>query len=251
MKNINAFYTPETLAVEYTRYADPKTICHGKIVGDCLKGDLNSDKEVLVLGDSHAAMLNHFFDYLGKELNFKARIITASSCVTIPGFDYQRIAEWAHKPCLNQIEEAKKHLNQVKIIFLAASWNWHLEDDEFNQAVTSFLQKEAPQAKKYILSQEPLLSRHPLRNLRFSYLGIGTKAELDNDYLRTNQQLKTLAESIKTTQYLELDTLNIFKQAPIYDNRLVYFDEHHLNEIGAIEYAKLSLQKIKEVMNSD
>lgn len=251
MEKINAFYTPEPLPIEYTRYADPNTICHGKIIGDCLKGDLTSDKEVLVLGDSHAAMLNHFFDYLGKALNFKAKVITASSCVVIPGFNYKRIKEWAHKPCTSQIEEAKKHLNQAETIFLAASWNWHLEDDEFNQAVTSFLQKEAPQAKKYILSQEPLLSRHPLRNLRFSYLGIGTEAELDNDYLRTNQQLKTLAESIDTTQYLELDTLNIFKQAPIYDNRLMYFDEHHLNEIGAIVYAKLSLQKIKEVMNSD
>lgn len=100
MKKINAYYTPEPLPVEYTRYADPKTICHGQIVGDCLKGDLTSNKEVLVLGDSHAAMLNHFFDYLGKELGFKARIITASSCMTIPGFNYQRIAEWAHKTLL-------------------------------------------------------------------------------------------------------------------------------------------------------
>src|SRR5690606_33957017 len=97
------------------------------MVRDCLRGDLSSNKEVLVLGDSHAAMLNHFFDHLGKELGFKARIITASSCVTIPDFNYQRIAEWAHKPCLSQIEEANKYLDKADTIFLAASWNWHMQ----------------------------------------------------------------------------------------------------------------------------
>ena len=97
MAKVNAVFTPEQLPIEYRRYADPETICHGKIIGACLKGDLTSDREVLVLGDSHATMLNHFFDYLGKELGFKARIITASSCLTISGFDYQKIAEWAHE----------------------------------------------------------------------------------------------------------------------------------------------------------
>ncbi|MEV3814340.1 SGNH hydrolase domain-containing protein [Aeromonas allosaccharophila] len=87
-----------------------------------MKGDLNSEKEILVLGDSHAAMLNHFFDYLGKALGFKARIITASSCVTIPGFNYQRLPEWARKECITQIEQAKAKIEYADNIFLAASW---------------------------------------------------------------------------------------------------------------------------------
>lgn len=248
----NAHYTPEPLPVEYTRYADHKTICHGKIIGDCLKGDLNSDKEVLVLGDSHAAMLNHFFDYLGKELGFKARIITASSCVTIPEFNYQRIAEYAHKPCLSQIEEAKKHLDKADTIFLAASWNWHMQNQEFNQALTNFLDNEKYQAQKYIISQEPLLNRHPMRNQRFTYLGIGTKAGLDKDYLRTNQILQELAVATNKTTYLALDRLDIFKQPPIWQGHLIYYDEHHLNEVGTIEYAKQALPIIsQEVINAN
>lgn len=251
MKKINAYYTPEPLPVEYTRYADPKTICHGKIIGDCLKGDLNSDKEVLVLGDSHAAMLNHFFDYLGKELGFKARIITASSCVTIPEFNYQRIAEYAHKPCLSQIEEAKKHLEKAETVFIAASWNWHMQSQAFNQALTNFLKKEAPQAEKYIISQEPLLNRHPLRNQRFTHLGIGTKAGLDKDYLRTNQFLKEISKTANKNNYLALSELDFFKQAPIYKQKLMYLDEHHINEVGAVEYAKQSKQLIKKAIHSD
>ncbi|WP_204359608.1 acyltransferase family protein [Marinomonas primoryensis] len=246
MRKINAYYTPEKIPVEYTRYADPKTICHGEIIGDCLKGDLNSDKEILVLGNSHAAMLNHFFDYLGKELGFKARIITASSCVTIPGFDYQRLPEWAHKSCTSQIEEVKRHLDQAEIIFLAAFWSRQLESQEFNQALIDFLQEYAPNVRKYIISQESLLNRHPLRNQRFIYIGLDAKTTRNNDYILTNLQLKNLAESIEKSYYLELDKLDMFNQAPIYNERLMYFDEHHLNELGAIEYAKLSKKKLEK-----
>lgn len=252
MAKVNAVFTPEQLPIEYRRYADPETICHGKIIGDCLKGDLTSDREVLVLGDSHAAMLNHFFDYLGKELGFKARIITASSCVTIPGFDYQRIAEWAHEPCLAQIEQAKLYTNKAEIIFLAAFWSWHMESREFNQALTDFLSNEEYQAQKYIISQEPLLNRDPMRNQRFTYFGIGTKAGLDKDYLRTNQILQELALATNKTTYLVLDRLDIFKQPPIWQGHLVYYDEHHLNEVGALEYAKQALPIIsQEVINAN
>ncbi|OXX24979.1 acyltransferase family protein, partial [Vibrio sp. V06_P1A73T115] len=90
MAKVNAMFTPVALPLEYLRYGDDSQNCHGHIVGDCLRGDLDSVKEILVLGDSHAAMLNHFFDHIGKEIGFKARVITASSCVTIPGFDYNR-----------------------------------------------------------------------------------------------------------------------------------------------------------------
>ncbi|WP_268843539.1 SGNH hydrolase domain-containing protein, partial [Vibrio anguillarum] len=92
------------------------------------------------MGDSHAAMLNHFFDHIGKEIGFKARVITASSCVTIPGFDYNRIAEWAQQSCVAQIEQTKSYLENVELIFITASWNWHLRSEEFNRALRDFLQ---------------------------------------------------------------------------------------------------------------
>lgn len=252
MAKVNALFTPEQLPIEYRRYADPATICHGKIVDDCLKGDLSSDREVLVLGDSHAAMLNHFFDYLGKELGFKARIITASSCVTIPGFDYGRIAEWAHKPCLAQIEQARSYTKKAEIIFLAASWNWHMESQDFNQALTDFLSNEAYPAEKYIIGQEPLLNGHPMRNQRFTHLSLGTKAGLDKDYQRTNQLLNKLTLASSQTSYLALDKLDIFKRAPMWQGHLIYYDEHHLNEIGTIEYAKQALPMIsQELINAN
>lgn len=87
-----------------------------------------------------------------------------------------------------------------------------------------------------------------MRNQRFTHLGIDTKAGFNQDYLRTNQQLKNLAETNNTAEYLELDTLEIFKQAPIYKNQITYYDEHHINEIGAKKYAKEAVSIFKIIM---
>lgn len=148
---MNAVFTPEQLSIEYRRYADPETICHGKIIGDCLKGDLSCAREVLVLGDSHAAMLNHFFDYLGKELGFKARIITASSCLTIPGFDYQRIPEWAQKPCLDQIVLAQEQVQNAETVIIAGMWSYHAQSEVFMIALQYYIKNLARQNKPVVL----------------------------------------------------------------------------------------------------
>lgn len=250
MKNMNNHFTPEPLAVAYTRYADPATICHGQIVGDCLKGDLSSEKEILVLGDSHAAMLNYFFDDLGKELGFKARIITASSCVTIPGFDYERIAEWAQKNCQEQIEKAQQHLTRGQVIFLAASWDWQLASDNFENALEVFLTTQSHSgAKVYILEQEPLLSNNPLRAMRFKTLGLDPNIEIDPAYQYANAKLRHLLAHYPNAGSLNFEATGFFEQAPFFDGMPIYMDEHHLSEEGARRYAAVALSEFKSIMD--
>lgn len=252
MKKINHLLTPDRLPIEYRRYADPSTICHGKIIGDCLKGDLSSEREILVLGDSHAAMLNIFFDYLGKELGFKARIITASSCVTIPNFDYQRISEWAQKACLSQIEEAKKYLDTVDTIFLAASWSSQLQSEAFRYALDIFSEEINKGGTIYILSQEPLLNYHPQRSRRFEYLGVDASIGLDKRYLSANNLLRDLSASEnKKIKFIELDEINLFKRTPYWNGELIFYDTHHINEVGAKEYAKQALPIISKELFYD
>ncbi|QEA13258.1 acyltransferase family protein [Comamonas flocculans] len=249
MAKVNQALSPAPLPIEYQRYADPATICHGQIVDDCLKGDLNSDKEVLVLGDSHAAMLNLFFDQLGKELGFKARIITASSCVTIPGFDYQRIAEWAHEACLKQIEQAQQALNKSPIVFIAASWNWQLESTAFQQALEHFLQQQDKVGKKiYLMPQEPLLARNPLRALRFAQLGLPTNIVVNPQYQQANRWLAQCVQRHANALLLDFGNTKVFAQAPFGAGQLLYFDEHHLNEVGARAYAQTARATFAKVL---
>lgn len=237
MKNINGHFTPEPLPVEYTRYADPATICHGKIVGDCLRGNLNSEREVLVLGDSHAAMLNHFFDYLGKELDFKARIITASGCVTIPKFDYQRIPEWAHQACLNQIDAVEPFLESAGVIFIAGAWDSQVKHQEFKATLKSFMVQKRDK-ELYLIPQVPRFKRDVTRTERFLALGLASQLERSHSYQLANIELEEMALSNPSAKIVALDFGSIFTEAPFHQKRLLYRDAHHLNEVGAKVYGE-------------
>ncbi|MFT7467590.1 MAG: hypothetical protein ACI8PP_000831 [Candidatus Pseudothioglobus sp.] len=57
----------DKMPVAMTRYAPNDEICHGKIVGDCVRGYPGLSPSVLVIGDGHAAQLNYFFDTVGVE----------------------------------------------------------------------------------------------------------------------------------------------------------------------------------------
>lgn len=236
---INAALSPAQLPIEYRRYADPESICHGKFHGgDCLKGDLSSRTEVLVLGDSHGAMLNHFFDYIGKELGFSARIITASNCVTIQGFDVKSISRLkARESCEDQIEESTPFLRRAEWVFIAGLWDKHVERDRFNTALKDFI---AVNGNKNIvvLSQVPRLSLSAKRFNRFASIGLPAQIQKDMRYQEANRKVHKMVEGFKNARFEDWSNLAIFTEVPIYQGRRLYFDEHHLNEVGSLIYAR-------------
>lgn len=248
--SLNQLVSPAQLPVTYQRYADPATICHGQIVGDCFRGDLSSQKEVLVLGDSHAAMLNHFFENLGKGLGFKARIITASSCVTIPGFDYNRIDEWSRAPCLAQIESVRAPIRNASVIFIAAHWVWQFESKEFQAALEGFLLEQTRAGKKiYLLGQEPLLVQNPMRALHFKAIGLPYEVTISAKYRSANAKLKKYASHYAGVTYLNFEQTGFFDEAPFYHGELIYFDNHHLNAFGAERYGEVARDDFRKIVD--
>ncbi len=227
------------LPVEFTRCADPATICHGKIVGDCLRGDRSStEKPILVLGDSHAAMLNHFFDVVGKELKLSFRVITASSCVTIPKFDYQRIPDWTQKDCLSQIEEVNKILFDYNNIIITSMWTDHLRSKKFEHALHAFL--TGHNNKNFLLLADiPHFENYnAARFHRLLMLGLGSSIPmLSGDVRIFNRELDKIARKYINVEYLNLTGNVMFDEIPIYKGRLLYHDSHHFNEVGSKLYA--------------
>ncbi|ELJ8709729.1 acyltransferase family protein [Vibrio cholerae] len=247
---INDRLTPEQLSIEYRRGVDPEISCHGKIVGNCLRGDLSSERELLVLGDSHGNQLNLFFDELGKKLGFKARVITGSSCVTIPGFDYQRIPELAQTECLNQIKDGQFYQSGAEKIILAGSWSYHIKSEVFLNALERYLKATAIQPKQVIiLSQIPRFTKNALRAQRFAVIGFDSNLMLDESYIVANERLSNIAEKYSHVTFLSLDSLDVFSEASFYDGHLIYRDEHHINEIGAKVYAKYALPYFKKLLD--
>lgn len=238
---LNDSLSPPELVVQNLRYADPSTICHGSMLNDCWKGDIDSSHKILVLGDSHAAMLNHFFDYLGKELDFKAKIITASSCVTIPGFDYERLPSWAQKPCLTQIEAAQKNLQEAELIFIAGMWSYQTQSENFKVALRNFFEAATNQGKEvYILPQIRQLAVSPMRARHFQTLGLPIKVEHTEAASIANAVIRDIAEDFDNVTYLDFSSNDLFSDAPFYQNNLIYFDEDHLNENGSKLYGKIA-----------
>lgn len=251
MAKVNSVVSSGQLPIEYRRYADPETICHGKIVGDCLVGDLTSNEEVLVLGDSHAAMLNQFFDNLGKSLGFKAKIITASSCVTIPGFNYKRLPTWAHKACTDQIETAQTHIAESDSIIIAGMWSYQTQSVEFISMFDKFLATSIDK-RIVVLSQVPLLNRNPLRDLRFSFFGIrrNRSESIDAAYQEANQLIELITDKYSNVSFLRLDGIPLFDDPPFYNDLLIYSDSNHLNKVGSGMYGDFAAPLVQSIFNS-
>lgn len=245
---VNSRLGSPALSAQYLRYEDPSLICHNKILESCYRGDLLSDSEVLVLGDSHAAMLNHFFNVVGADNGFRAEIVSASICMTFASFDVQRIDSWARENCKRQIAHATGLMEGASNVVLAGSWNLHLERESFVQSVRQFLEDNS--AKRIlILGQEPLLMQDPIRIMRFRRLGFDVESEINDDYLRTNEILRSISEEYEHVLYLRLDDLPVFDQVPFYNQFPIYFDTHHLNEYGSIVYGRYASEYFSEVFD--
>ncbi|WP_343834964.1 acyltransferase family protein [Castellaniella ginsengisoli] len=247
-----AYIASAGLGSEYTRYADPADlICHGSDTGHCVKGDLTSELEVLVIGDSHAAMLNDFFAELGKEQHFKARVLTASSCIPIPDFNISKLPEWSQAQCLNQIRRVQTELerDRSRVLVLAGMWSYQLQDSGFAANLEAFLKAHRPD-RIYVLSQVPLWLKNPMRIQRFASLGLTSRIPVDPAYRRANDEISRLVKS-SGAHFLALDQLPVFSQAPWLAENLLYMDESHLNQVGVRAYAQAAQMQIRTLVSHD
>lgn len=246
--NKNVYTTP----IELTRYAN-SNICHGKMIGNCLKGDLSSSKPILVVGDSHAAQLNIFFDNYGNRSSRLFKILTASECPPISGFEYETLRKHSQKACKEQIDIVKSEIEKSDIIIITALWGGHIKRKNFLEALSSFFENNK-EKKIIVLADTPQVSINPLREMRFYNFGIQKDNKsyiIDQDFV--NKQIKNIVDSKnnKNILFLDLTTDNkIFDTLPYYNNKIIYFDKNHLNEIGSIEYEKHSFDKLDTVLKN-
>ncbi|EDY85651.1 lipopolysaccharide modification acyltransferase [gamma proteobacterium HTCC5015] len=234
----NLKLSPPPQPEEEKQYASQDEICHGSWVGECLKGDAASPREILVLGDSHGAMLNHFFDQLGKELGFSARVITASSCVTIPTYEWSMLAEWAEEPCRAQIERAREYVDKAGVIVIAGKWSSEKRGESLIENLNSFISDS--NANIYLMSQVKQWESNPMRARRWHHLSIPVSISVNQSYKVANESVRQISSRHENAYYLDMEDLPVFGNRPLYNGELVYMDDHHLNELGAKIYAEQS-----------
>lgn len=235
----------EALPVEYTRYADPVTICHGRVVRNCLRGSSRVDNAppILVLGDSHAAQLNLFFDRIGQLRGKQYRVISASSCATIPGFDVDRIPDYARKDCQASIDFAQNFIPEAQKIILAAMWQYQLQSESFIVALKNFLAAaQAADKNVTVLWQVPMLMTDVQRLRRLEHLGFHREIQLNEEWKVANQRIHEIAAQYPNVQFVDLSDDELFSEPPFYHDQLIFSDSHHLNEVGAALYADRAIK---------
>jgi peptidoglycan/LPS O-acetylase OafA/YrhL len=241
----------DPLPVAYTRYAAGDEICHGRVVKDCIRGAREAATEpILVLGDSHAAQLNIFFDTVGKINGQRFRVISASSCVTIPEFDVIRLPDWARADCQASIKFAKRYLAESKVIVIAGMWQYQISSVDFIKAFRAFLADADVHGKSVIvLAQIPMLTSNVLRLRRFEKLGISNQVSLHPEWFQANSAVRNIVSEYGSARFVDFSGYELFAHAPFLGERLIYHDNHHLNEIGADEYAKIAAQSFENQHN--
>lgn len=225
------------LPPELTRYASPELICHGIQVADCKRGKLDVPASFLVIGDSHAAQLNYFFDEAGSELGLAYRVITGSSCVPIKGFDVERLPTWAQKSCRTQIDAVAQALPGMDKIIVAGMWQYQMQSPAFIAAFQNFLQDAyAAKKKVLVLAQIPMFDSNVLRIRRFTELGLSAPLKPNREWQSANRAVERMVNKIPGAQFMDFSRSGFFATAPYQDGQLIYQDRHHLNEVGARRY---------------
>ncbi|AGA72297.1 MULTISPECIES: acyltransferase family protein [Pseudomonas] len=237
---LSARYNPLMVGpvpVEQARYAAPELICHGQQVGECKRGLAGAVPSILVIGDSHAAQLNYFFDQAGTEQGVAYRVLTASSCVPIPGFDVERLPDYAQQACRSQIIAVKQALVTMDKVIIAGMWQYQMPSPAFVKALQAFLDDATTAHKQVvILGQVPMFRSDVQRVRRFRELGLPATLAFNDEWRVANQQVEMLAAGRAGVHFVDFSNSGFFADAPYEHGELIYQDTHHLNEIGARRY---------------
>lgn len=237
----------DPVPTELTRYASQSEICHGKIIGNCVRGGGGDKPPALLLGDSHGAQLNHFFDVVGAANKFNVRIITGSSCVPIVGFDVERLPKWAQSACLAQIDAAKAFIDSSDAIILAGMWQYQTQSAAFMAAFDEFLSSANAQGKNVlVMAQIPMFASNLLRVQRFGSLGLPVTVESNNEWQQANAKIAKITDKYPSVSFVDFSSSAFFSSAPFRNDILLYQDNHHLNEVGARHYGKFVVPFFKE-----
>lgn len=238
------------LLPEMTRYAPGDQVCHGQLVLDCKRGDLTKPVSTLVLGDSHAAQLNYFFDAAGNADGFSVRVITASNCVPIPGFDVDRIPDYSRAACRAQIDALAPYIEGASTVIVAGMWQWQAQSEEFLKALSAFLEKLTANGKQVIvLAQIPMFEVNVQRMQRFTALGVMIRPEQNPSWKQANETISRLVSRVRNVQFLDFSSSPFFSQAPFENGQLIYLDNHHLNEVGARRYGEFAAPTLAELLS--
>lgn len=235
--------TKNNLPPELTSYGGSE-LCHGVIHKSCTRGDLTKKPKALLIGDSHAAHLNYFFDELGKKYGFSIDVVTGSSCSPIFGYDENVLPEAAREPCRIVKRYIEDNYKKYDVILIGSNWTYHLGLSDLDEVDLNYLTKLKKMLKRLtrekknamLISQVPLLKTHIFRGIKFKKLGLSVRVGENLSYEKANEKIKNLSREFENIQWTDIS--KPVKDSFFFGENPIYMDNQHLNKFGSAQLGK-------------
>lgn len=250
LSQLYSFHTKYFDNDEFSSYGLAKNICHGSGFGEirCWKSHFPNENGVLVIGDSHAAHFNMFFEKIARRAAINPYLVSSSNCMPIPGVDIQNLGnEKTKMDCKSLRTKLEELIQKFHIIVIAGAWDFQFNesssspgsspDPNLEAKLYTWLVELNNQGKKVILvNQVPKMNLSIQRLELFSrrFGGSRNQATRKDEVNRANVRLKKLAEKFTNVEYFDVEKHFPRKGEWYYIHGYpLYFDSHHLNQFGS------------------
>ncbi|MDH6355663.1 peptidoglycan/LPS O-acetylase OafA/YrhL [Dysgonomonas sp. PH5-45] len=206
-----------------------------------LLGNVCAKDTILLIGDSHGLVYKVYFDELGKQNDFALQSITNNVYPPIPGIDksdFENTKTYTQYRHLAAIVE--DNVTAKKVILFCMSWK---NADRFTglpQLIDDFIKRLPADQNVIFLEDYPVSEINPLREYR------DLVKDATKDYrfrLKTYsipQNVMDVLNRYHNAHVLNVNDNGFYKDAPFYNDTLMYYDRNHLNRYAAENLAKLT-----------
>lgn len=230
----------------YTSNLGFNTQNHGKYVHYFLMGSSKKqDDRILLLGDSHGLVMTSFFDMVGKKNDFNFSYYTINSRVPLQGIKDSLIGTAYKKAYYDAVPIANDLIAKSNIIFVVK--HWHGDNAYFKNVLQILINKLKPNQHLVLVSDFPKLDKNPVRSYR-SIVKTENFQPQKISFPAIPSGVQKLIDTHDNVHYLNLKNEEFFKNAPYYNDTLMYYDESHINHYGSVGYARYEGYKLAELI---
>lgn len=203
------------------------------------------DDHILVIGDSHATVMSGFLDKVGKQNNFNFSTLSINSVVPLEGIPDSLVPQPYKKEYNESVPIANQWISKSKIIIVVK--HWYSDSYGFASVLQKLVKKINKDQHIILVSDFPILPSNPVRIFR-SVLQPNDFKPLTIKFPKMPNGVQQIINENRNVHYVNLRNETFFKNAPFYNDTLMYYDEGHLNHYGSVQFAKYEGYKLSNLI---
>lgn len=228
---------------------------------DIIRGDVNSNDTILLLGDSHALGFATFLDEVGKKNHFAYRSITNDRYPSIPGLKLERYPMASDSILVKEFSVnyiqmyeritsiSKQYIPQSKTIVFVKSYDTNVMPSLI-LALDKLASSLSESQNLIIISDFPVLDKNPIRLNRGIIKDKSKKSNITITLAPIPADIIQLSKKYPNLHILDISDSFAFKTVPYFNDTIMYYDRSHLNTYGLAKYAQYSGEKFIALLDS-